>query len=111
LTIVPSCNVTITNLRTGETLTNTSDPVYGYYIVDATEFMLGWYIGDLLRITATKGTLIGWTSARLTDSPNGYDQIDVKLGVVQATITLTVTDTLGQTAMVSKTVALPMYYA
>jgi hypothetical protein len=54
--------------------------------------------------------MIGTTQAPITDNANGYDQIDVILlptgGSATVTITLTVTDTIGQTASVSQQVTI-----
>jgi hypothetical protein len=65
----------------------------------------GYLIGDILNVVATKGTWSGSNSAPVTDTPSGYDQIDVVLmpqgGSAIVTVTLTVTDTIGQTSSVS----------
>ncbi|MBU0685589.1 MAG: PKD domain-containing protein [Candidatus Thermoplasmatota archaeon] len=106
VTVLTGCNVTLVNLRTGYSLTNTSDAVYGAYVVDAYAFDTGWFFGDLIRVAATSGAQTGWTISPLTDSLSGYDQIDVAMGFGVATITLRVTDTNGQTASVSHTVKL-----
>jgi PKD repeat protein len=106
VTVLPGCDVTLVNLRTGYSLTTTSDTDYGYYSVDSTWFELGWVVGDLIRVTATYGKQTGWTVSPLTSNLNGYDQIDVAMGSCFVTITLKVTDMLGQTASVSQRVEL-----
>jgi PKD repeat protein len=77
VTLLYDCHVIVTNVRTGEFVENMSDPQYGAYIVDMTQFMLGYFIGDVLNVTATKGSMFG--SAQGLVSSNGYDQIDVIL--------------------------------
>jgi len=106
VTVMPGCDVTLVNLRTGYSLTTTSDADYGFYSVDPTWFELGWVVGDLIRVTATSGEQTGWTVSPLTDNLNGYNQIDVAMGSGFVTITLKVTDTLGQTASASQQVEL-----
>jgi chitodextrinase len=111
VTTVPNCDVTIVNVATGEMLTTTSS-IDGIYSIDLSELQLGWAVGDTLEVTATAmgGVLIGSSSAPVTDTPAGYDQIDVILlptgGTATVTITLTVTDTIGQTNSVSQQVTL-----
>ncbi len=109
VTIVPGCAVTIINVNTSEMLTTTSS-IDGIYSVDLSELQLGWSVGNILEVTATNGGLVGTTTAPVTDSPSGYDQIDVILlptgGTATVTITLTVTDTIGQTSSVSQQVTL-----
>jgi hypothetical protein len=93
------CYVAITNVRTGEFVETTSDPSLGVYMIDMSQFMLGYVIGDILNVTATSGLSIGWAEGQVTS--NYYDQIDVILsapaGTVIRTIVLVVTDALGQT--------------
>jgi chitodextrinase len=117
VTALPGCIVTITNVRTGEIIVwdETREgwtPTDNIYSIDVAEFVnYGWRFGDILNVNATKGAYIGWAEAPITDNPWGYDQIDVVLyptNVVVRTVTLTVTDTMGQTSTVSKTVTL--YY-
>ncbi len=109
-TVIGDCGVTITNLRTGESITTTSDAVEGIYSVDLSVLTLGWAFGDNLEVKAVKGTSAGVSVAPITDTPEGYDQIDVILlptgGSVIVTITLTVTDTIGQTDSKSQQVTL-----
>ena len=113
VTALPGCIVTVTNTRTGETIVwdetrETWDPNLNLYFVDSTELMHGYYIGDLLNVTAIKGNFIGWTEAPVSD--NGFDQIDVILieaeGFMTVRITLTVTDTRGWTDSASRTMTL-----
>jgi len=110
VTALNDCDLFFTNMRTGESFTYKEEPGYNVYVVDASQFTLRYLIGDLVNVTAVKGTAFGWTVAPLTDSSNGYDWIDVVLaGVlepIEKTVTLTVTDTIGRTDSVSQTVAL-----
>jgi len=114
--------VTVTNMRTGEVLVWDEtrefwDPTQNTYIMDGSEFTLvvppatqSWVYGDILNVTATKGTNTGWTEAPMTENPSGYDVINVVLlpmgGSFTKIITLTVTDTIGQTNSVSWPVTL-----
>jgi PKD repeat protein len=112
-TLLFGCNVTVTNLRTGESVVAQTDSEDPTYMIDMSWFALGWVFGDILNVTATKNFYVGWAEGPVTDNPAGYDQIDVTLHLsyVEVTVMLTVTDTIGQTHTVSKTVALPRYYA
>jgi PKD repeat protein len=116
VTPLPGCIVTVTNVRTGETLVWDEnreywDPNSNVYSLDLSWMVnYGFRIGDILNVTATKGAFIGCTIAPVTDSPNGYDQIDVVLYDSslphEFIITLTVTDTLGRNGSVSMQVML-----
>jgi PKD repeat protein len=107
-----SCLVNITDTRTGDSIYTYSDPyeLMGLYDVDISRFTHAWTFGDVLNISATKGTFIGYTEAPITDNPNGYLRIDVTLNpaanAVVKTVTLTLTDTIGLTCTTSRTVTL-----
>jgi hypothetical protein len=110
-TLLYGCNVGVTNMRTGESVVAETTPYDAVYVIDMNQFYLGWMFGDILKVTATKGdTYFGWAEGQVTDTPSGYDQIDVMLNLApqptEVTITLTVTDAIGQTDSVSKTVLL-----
>jgi PKD repeat protein len=104
------CVVTVTNLATMEAITYTQAADSNIYSIDMSEFQLGYAFDNMLDVTAVKGTSVGTTQAPITDNANGYDQIDVVLlptgGSATVTITLTVTDTIGQTASVSQQVTI-----
>ena len=110
VTPLNGCVVTVTNLATMEAITYTQAADSNIYSIDMSEFQLGYAFGNILDVTAVKGTMIGTTQAPITDNANGYDQIDVILlptgGSATVTITLTVTDTIGQTASVSQQVTI-----
>jgi PKD repeat protein len=120
VTALPGCNVTVTIMRTGETIVwdetrEIWDPNVNIYSVDMSEFQLivppatrPWVVGDILHVEVTKGSYSGFTDAPLTamDNFEGYIQIDVTLDVVTVTVTLTVMDTIGQTDSVSQIVKL-----
>ncbi len=94
--------VTITNTRTGEVVVVYSDPVYGWYEYDMNTLLLGWMDGDLITVDAT---LPGWSGSNqgvmLAISPVLYMDITLYPSVMTFTVSLTVTDTLGQTATMS----------
>jgi hypothetical protein len=79
VTPIPACDVIITDLTTMEQIVTTSSDPEGIYSVDLSELTLGWVVGDILNVTATKGSAVGWSEAPITDTPSGYDQIDVTL--------------------------------
>jgi len=102
VTLLPGCGVTITNPRTAETMASTSDPVKGFFSFDAGNFALGYLFGEVVNVTAVKGASIGWTVAPI-DGHYGFDWMTVSLsGVWPPPITLTVTDTIGQTGSVQR---------
>lgn len=76
--------VTVTNTRTGEFTTWNDthdgwDPLSNIYSIDLSEMPTAWAVGDLLNVTSVNGVNIGWNESVVTDSPSGYDQIDVTL--------------------------------
>jgi len=92
VTPLPGCVVTITNLRTMDSIiwneTHAEwDPSLNFYIVYTYEFVNGCYFGDMLNVTATKGSLIGWNEAPITDG-QGFDWIDVVLNAEAFTLNL-----------------------
>ena len=85
VTALNGCIVTITNTRTAESMVFNEthagwDPGTNIYSVDLTELdEHGWAFGDILNVTAVNGFDIGWNESAITDTPAGYDQIDVTL--------------------------------
>jgi hypothetical protein len=79
VTALPGCDVILTNLNTSEVILTTSDATLGIWSEDAANFPTPYEIGNIINVTATKGLQIGWAEAPLTDTPEGYDQIDVTL--------------------------------
>jgi hypothetical protein len=113
--------VTVTNVRTGESIIWDEtrefwDPTQNTYIMDCSEFTLvvppatqSWVYGDILHVEATLGTWSGITDAPITNTPAGYDVINVVMypGVAPTyTVTLTVTDSFSRTATTSWDVTL-----
>jgi PKD repeat protein len=107
---IPGVDVVVTNKNTSYYLTTVSDE-YGFYSVDLNTIQGGWQGGNIINVTATYGTLIGWNES-VAVSGGAYLWIDVHLQETAAeepmvvTITLTVTDTKGQTASISKQITL-----
>jgi chitodextrinase len=116
VTPLNGCSVAVTNVRTGESrgwgpTDEGWDPDMNIYLVDLSTYGLGYMFGDWLNITATNGdAYYGWVTWQVIDTPEGSQMIDVTLQSkppsIEVTITLTVTDAIGQTSSVSKTVLL-----
>jgi len=109
--------VTITDTTTGTVWTTTTDLVYGYYSVDLNMYWesptgVGWANGDTIKVDVVKEAATGSAQGIAGGLGNeAFIQLDVVVigGGPTAhdfTITLTVTDMLGQTASVSKIVTL-----
>jgi len=79
-----------------------SDPVYGWYEYDLNTLVNGWADGDLITVEATAP---GWSGANQGIVTSAQPILDLNVvlypGVMTFTITLTVTDVLGQTDMMS----------
>jgi PKD repeat protein len=99
-------DVTITDVNTGQVWTTTSDDLYGFYMVDLNQPLpVTWAAGDTIRVDVVKGPLSGTaTGIAMGPGTEAYLQLDVTVtGVLPPTlftVTLTVTDTFGQTAMI-----------
>jgi PKD repeat protein len=105
--IVSDCAIMVTNMRTGAVNYTTSDTLYGYYEFNLNDQIGGVAEGDMIKVTATKGTMSGEATGQALYAV-GFVLLEVVLtgGAVpyDVTITLTVTDSVGQIASVSKTV-------
>jgi PKD repeat protein len=105
-TPLPDTSVTVTDLRTGNSTYGISD-ANGYYEVNWLVIDGGWLDGDVIKVTAVNGALSGTNESV---SSGFYLWLNVTLAdVVEPivkTITLTVTDNLGQTGTMSQTVTL-----
>ncbi|HXK36788.1 MAG TPA: PKD domain-containing protein, partial [Candidatus Paceibacterota bacterium] len=106
ITPVFGCTVTVTNIRTGDSGTTTTEYDYGVYMIDLADqlfFPSGWMEGDFIQVTAESGVFAGSASGPIEPGV-GYLWLDVILGptVSSYTITLTVTDTIGQTRTASE---------
>ena len=99
----PGCEVTITNLRTGDSVVTYSDLEYGWYQL---MYQLPYVQGDTMNVTATNGPSIGWNEGEISLP---YLQLDIHLNgpvPIVKNISLTVTDSLGMSVSVTRTVAL-----
>jgi hypothetical protein len=103
---VGGSTVTVQNLRTMEYIVTTSDPVYGFYQVDLNTMPSLYLVGDMIGVTAVKGDMNGYAESPTTAGP--YLQINVTLtgagGSADYWITLTFTDTKGQTTSMTQMV-------
>ena len=104
-----NCSVVVMNTRTGEYLTTSSDSTDAFYMVDLIDMPQRFLIGDLISVTAVQGTLAGSNYGFADDT--AFLWLDVTLtegGQIPDTaiVTLTVTDTKGQTGSVSQTITL-----
>jgi chitodextrinase len=95
---IGNCEVTITDTRTGEVVVVYSDPDYGWYEYDLNTLVNGWMDGDLITVGAIAP---GWSgsSQAIVSALDPVLDLNVVLypGVMTFTVTLTVTDALGQT--------------
>jgi hypothetical protein len=87
-----------------------TDDLYGFYMVDLNIPQPSmWAGGDTIRVDVVKGTLTGTTEA-IVDANAAYLQLDLVVsGEVPPTVytvTLTVADAFGQTATISKDIAI-----
>jgi PKD repeat protein len=103
--------VTITDLNTGSIWTTTTDFDYGYYMVDIRgggslpSILDGsWVPGDTIRVTVEYGGMVGSNEGIIMGpGSEAYLWLDVYVTGGHL-ITLTVTDTLGQTGTVTQLV-------
>jgi PKD repeat protein len=110
-------SVVVTDLNNGQTWTTTTDPEYGIYMVELSGGGLPlifdyWGAYDIINVTAEYDGMIGWNEG-MTMAP-GYEAylwLDVAIGIPSYLVTLTVTDTIGQTASVSHFVPVPQLAA
>jgi len=107
--ILTDCVVKITNVRTGAWNLTASSATTGLYRFNLHSIAGDFIEGDLINITATKGTMIGWNESAVPTPMGSYMTMHVTLVETaaepfQVTITLTVTDSKGQSATLVQTV-------
>ena len=66
VTPLVDCTVEITNVETSESLASTSHED-GLYMTDLAALPSGWEYGDIINVTAVKGTQTGWNEAPVTN--------------------------------------------
>jgi len=114
---VLAASVMVTDLITSTVWTTTTDLEYGYYSVDLNMYWedpagVGWAEGDVIQVDVTKGAGTGSAQGiALGPGNEAFMQLDIVIlgGEPVAhdfTITLTVTDMMGQSTSVSKIVTL-----
>lgn len=101
--IVPSCTVTITNLRTMDVNTTTSSADYGYYEFDMQMTTNGWLTGDTIRVEATDagGTVYGMNESVTSGAFGGFDWIDVTLDTAIPEFPMAIVPIVGMVALVA----------
>lgn len=104
---VGNSQVVITNVRTGESVTVMSDPIYGWYEYDLNLLTLGFVDGDTISVVATAPGYSGSAQA-IVVSTNAYIDLNVLMmpTEMQITVTLTVADALGQTSTMTQVLTL-----
>lgn len=81
VTLMPNCDVTLTDLNTTEFATTVSTDPEAFYMFDITTALAsGWDEGHIINVTATQGTFIGWNETTM-DSVTypGQYEVDVTL--------------------------------
>ncbi len=72
------CDVKLTNVWTGSSMTSLSD-IDGFYQMDLSTIPYGWMVGDTIVVTATQGTMSGsGADVTATMSPP-FVQVDISL--------------------------------
>jgi PKD repeat protein len=110
-------SVTVTDVNTGSVWTTTTDFEYGYYGVDLYWGNLPliidyWMAYDVVKVTAEYDGMVGWNEGVLMSPGNeAFLWLDISIGAPSHLVTLTVTDSIGQTASVSHFVPVPQMAA
>ena len=81
-TPLPGTSVTITDVRTQQSVSGVADETYGIYMIDLNRIYYGWAVGDVIRIVATNGALSGAVEYTMTDPNLPNVQIDIVLGAL-----------------------------
>ena len=108
---LPGCQITITDVTTGKSITGVVSDATGKYSTDIASITSTVIVGDIVTVTATgPAGQTGSATGTLGTAP--YLVLDVTLTggtlpvFVDVVITLTVTDTVGQTSTVTMYITL-----
>lgn len=81
-TLLPGTSVTVTDLRTQQSLSGISDETYAIYMIDLNRIYYGWAVGDVIEIVAINGALSASVQVILTDPSVPFVQVDIVLGTL-----------------------------
>jgi hypothetical protein len=97
-TLVPGCDVNITNLRTGDYILTVSD-VNSFYQYNLNDIPSGWIVGDTINVTAQKDLAIGWNEAQTAAGP--FLWLDVHMTAIIPEFPMVVLPVMGMLALVA----------
>ena len=112
VTPLTDCLLTFRNVNNGKSFTYHEEPGQNSYVVDASMFGdSGYANGDIINVTATVDSYIGWVEYPINMANDMDGPWDIILHSSESvpfdvTITLTVTDMYGRTATISRTVTI-----
>jgi len=95
--ILPSCELNITDLDTGEYNNTIVSGLNGYYAVNLGSFA-AWNDGDIIKVTAVNGALVGENQSAVAGS---YLRLDVTLDVPIPEFPMVIVPVMGMMALVA----------
>jgi len=109
--LLPNCQMTITNTRTGEYNNTIKSDANGAYRYDISALPTPYAVGDIILVSATNANgASGSNTGLVGTSPYTFINVVLTGGstpvFVDVVITLTVTDTVGQTSTVTMNITL-----